>query len=81
MWTSKQLNWFEQKYKCRKLTAQEMSKDGKFQMWDISSYMRRLLLCSVLVPVFPGSSFRLFASIAAQSRGGSCKYSGSNQLS
>ena len=57
-----------------------MSKDGKFQMWDLSSYMRKLLF-SLLAPVFTGSSFRLFASIAAQSRAGSCKYSGSNQLS
>lgn len=80
MWTSEQLNGFEQKCECSKLTAQEMSKDDKFQMWAISSYRRKLLF-SVLARVFSGSSFRLFPSIAAQSRGGSSKYSGSNLLS
>jgi len=62
------------------LTAQEVSKYDKFQRWDVSSYIRKLLLCSLLAPVFTGSSFRLFGSIAAQSSGGSYKYSGSNPL-
>lgn len=56
-----------------------MSKGGKFQVRGIDSYMRNFLL-SMLAPAFTGSSFRLFASIAAQSRGGSYKYSGRNQL-
>lgn len=56
-----------------------MSKGGKFQVRGINSYMRNFLL-SMLAPAFTGSSFRLFASIAAQSRGGSYKYSGRNQL-
>lgn len=41
----------------------------------------RKLWFSVLVPVFTDSSFRLFASIAAECRDGSCKSCGDNWLS